>query len=80
MRCAGCRIELDVGDQFIQFTASEFFQREGKDAARELDDIFAGIMGSGKGDQIVYCEDCTQKADDGWLFDTVYGDESEEER
>ena len=40
-----------------------------------MDDLFADIMGSGHGDNIVYCEDCTQKTDDGWLLDTVYGDE-----
>jgi hypothetical protein len=34
------------------------------------------IMGSGHGDNIVYCQDCTQKTGDGWLEDTVYGDEA----
>lgn len=80
MKCAGCRAGLEVGDQFIQFTASEFFEREGKDTMPELDDVFSAVMGSGHGDQLVYCEDCTQKTDDGWLLDTVYGDEGDEER
>lgn len=75
MNCAGCHRELDVGDHYIQFTGSEWAEREGK-PLEGLDDIFAEIMGSNHGDKIVFCEDCTHTTDDGWKLDTVYGDES----
>lgn len=75
MNCAGCRRELDVGDQYIQFQASEWAEREGLEPLEGLDDVFAVVMGSSHGDKVVLCEDCTQKSDDGWLLDTVYGDE-----
>jgi hypothetical protein len=74
VNCAGCRREMEVGDQYIHFAASEFFERDGVKADPALDGLMAEIMG-GTGDQLVYCEDCTQKRDDGWLLDTVYGDE-----
>lgn len=76
MNCAGCRRKLDVGDQYIQFTASEWAERQGLPPLQGLDDLFSEIMGSDHGEKLVYCEDCTQKTDDGWLLDTVYGDES----
>jgi hypothetical protein len=75
MKCAGCHREMDVGDQFIQFTASEWAEREGLEPLPELDDVMALCMGSTNGAKLAYCEGCTQKADDGWLLDTVYGDE-----
>jgi hypothetical protein len=75
MRCAGCRRELDVGDQYIQFGANEYFERNNMTPLEGMDDIFAELMGSNHGDKLVYCEDCTEKTDDGWKLDTVYGDE-----
>lgn len=33
-------------------------------------------FGSGHGDKIVYCEDCTVKGGK-WMLDTVYGDEGD---
>lgn len=75
IRCAGCRRELEVGDQYIKFTASEFFEREGMGTREGIDGLFAEILGSNHGDNLVYCEDCTQSGDDGWMLDTVYGDE-----
>lgn len=71
MVCAGCRRELEVGDQYIEATASEFMGHD-KDG---LDDLMALVMGSGRGEQIVYCEDCTQPGGD-FMFNTVHGDES----
>lgn len=71
MKCAGCRRELEVGDQYIEGTASEFMGRE-DDCT---DDLMAMVMGSGRGEKIVYCEDCTQHGGD-FMFNTVYGEES----
>jgi hypothetical protein len=74
MNCAGCRRELDVGDQYIEDTASGFLGRPDNG----MDDLMAEILGSGKGDKIIYCEDCTEQVDDGrWKLHTVYGDEEE---
>jgi hypothetical protein len=71
MRCSGCRRDLEVGDQYIEDTASGFMDR----ADDGLDGLMAEIMGAGNG-KIVYCEDCTQ--DGGrYRFNTVYGDEDD---
>ena len=77
MKCAGCHRELEVGDRYIKFTMSEWSEREGIKVMPGLDDLFADILGSGHGDYIVHCEDCTEKTDDGWRQDFVYGDEDE---
>jgi hypothetical protein len=71
MRCSGCRRELDVGDHYIEDTASGFLGRE----ADGLDDLMAEVMG-GRSGKIIFCEDCTQDGGD-YLFETVYGDEEE---
>lgn len=75
MNCAGCHRTLEVGDRYIQFTHSEWAEREGKEPLEGMDDVLAQIMGSDYGDKIVYCEDCTVKSEDGWRSQMVYGDE-----
>lgn len=72
MRCAGCRRDLEIGDQFIEGTAGDFM---GQDVEPEIGGLMAEIMGSGNGEKIVYCEDCTQSGGD-FLLSTFYGDES----
>lgn len=79
MKCAGCGRSLEVGDRYIEFTMSEWAERKGDTALEGMDDLFAEIMGSGKGDMIVYCENCTEKSSDGWRDQMVYGDEEEVE-
>jgi hypothetical protein len=71
MRCAGCRSEIEVGDRYIEATASEFMGH----ADDGLDGLMAEILGSGNGDKLVYCEDCTEDGGQ-WHFETFYGDES----
>jgi hypothetical protein len=75
VNCAGCQRELEVGDRYIKFTASEWAEREGMKPLDGLDDVFADLMGSGFGKDIVFCDDCTESTDEGWMQDTVYGDE-----
>jgi hypothetical protein len=71
MICAGCRRELEVGDQYIKDTASGF--TGGGNSA--FDGLISEIMG-GTGGEIFFCEDCTTTTSDGkYLFETVYGDE-----
>jgi hypothetical protein len=74
VRCAGCSRELEVGDQYIEGTAGEFL---GQDVDEGVESLLASVLGSGRGDKIVYCEDCTQKGGD-FLLNTVYGDEDED--
>jgi hypothetical protein len=71
VRCAGCQNELEVGDQYIEATASEYLGTEDTG----LDGLMGEIFGSGAGAKIVYCEDCTE---DGGRFrlSTFYGDET----
>jgi hypothetical protein len=71
MKCAGCRRDLEVGDHYIEATASEFMGR----ADDGLNGLMADILGSGNGDKLVYCEDCTQDGGQ-WRMETFYGDES----
>lgn len=78
MRCAGCHKELEVGDRYIRFTASEWAGREGKEPNSGLDDVMAMVTGSGHGDKIVYCDDCTDTVEDGWHQDTYWGDEDDD--
>ncbi len=47
MTCAGCRRRLEVGDQFIQFTGSEFFERDGGHVVEGRIRGLAMVMGSG---------------------------------
>lgn len=75
MRCGECKCELDVGERYIKFTQTEWAERNGLQPIEGMDDIFAQMMGSDFGEQMVFCEDCTVKVDDGFLLDTVYGDE-----
>lgn len=71
MKCAGCGYVLEVGDAYLEATASEIMG--GSDA---LDGVLADILGSGNGEKLVYCEDCTEE---GGCFkmSTYYGDEDE---
>lgn len=71
MKCSGCRRELEVGDQYIEDTASGFMGHE----ADGLDDVMAQLLG-GTGGKIIYCKDCTQEGGD-YMFSTVYGDEAD---
>lgn len=77
MRCGECKRELEVGERYIKFTQTEWAERNGLKPLKGFDDLFAKIMGSDFGDQIVLCEACTVEADDGFRLDTVYGDEVE---
>lgn len=70
MKCAGCRRELEVGDQYIEATASEFMGQDDDG----LDDLMAMVMGSDRGNMVVYCEDCTKPGGD-FMLNTIYGDE-----
>ncbi len=73
LRCAGCNRELQVGDRYIEDSASGFMK---KDDGPELDDLMALVLG-GSGGKIRYCEDCTQDGGD-YFFETVYGDEADD--
>ena len=72
MTCAGCRRELEVGDHYIEGSASEFMGREDDG----MDDLMGMILGSGPANKIIYCEDCTQRGGD-FLLNTYYGDEED---
>jgi hypothetical protein len=69
---------MEVGDQYVEFTTSEFIQHAGGEADTGLDGLMADIFGSGHGDKLVYCEDCTRRSDNGWMLNTVYGDEGDD--
>jgi hypothetical protein len=67
MRCAGCQRELEVGDQFIEGSASDFLERE-------VDPAIGNLMADLFGGKIVYCEACTEPGGN-FMFSTYYGDE-----
>lgn len=81
MICAGCRRELEIGDQYIQGTAGDYLHQ---DVDPEIGSLLADILG-GNGaldgaanSKIIYCEDCTEPGGD-FRFSTYYGDEDDEE-
>jgi hypothetical protein len=70
-RCFGCQRELEVGDHYIEDTASGFAKQE---ATPETDALIADLFG-GQGSKVIFCEDCTTTGGD-YLFETYYGDEA----
>lgn len=72
MNCMGCHRTLEVGDRYIEDTASGFIDKERSD---DIDGLLSTVFG-GKDGKVFYCEDCTTEGGD-YLFETVYGDEGE---
>ena len=73
LSCAGCRREIEIGDDYIEDTPSGFMAALGDKAViPELDDVMASVLG-GAGTKIVYCEDCTEPGGD-YKFKTFHGD------
>jgi hypothetical protein len=70
MRCFDCKREIEVGDRYIEDTASGFI---GQETTPEVDGLIADIFG-GAGGKVVFCEDCTQVGGD-YMFETNYGEE-----
>lgn len=60
MKCVGCSKELEVGDRYIEGTASEFV---GGEHHPGTDLLVAELLG-GVGGKVVYCEDCTEEGGD----------------
>jgi hypothetical protein len=81
-RCAGCGRELEIGDQYIEGTASDYLGHEGDPG---IGGLLADIVGGSReldgrsGGKIIYCEPCTVPGGD-FRFSTYYGDEREVER
>jgi hypothetical protein len=70
VKCFGCQTPLEVGDHYIEDTASGFVGQENNAA---IDGLIADIFG-GTGGKVVFCEDCTQEGGD-YTFETYWGDE-----
>lgn len=73
MICAGCRRVLEVGDQYIEGSISEYM---GHDVKPDVGDIMHEVFGSGPAGKIIYCEDCTERGE-GFLLNTYYGDDDD---
>ena len=78
MKCCGCNRTLEVGDLYIEDTASGFMGKENPDESdTDADNLVAELLG-GVGGKVFFCEDCTDTESDGrYRFETVYGDEDE---
>jgi hypothetical protein len=75
LKCFGCSRTLEVGDRYIEDTASGFGEMENGSA--EVDGLIAELFG-GRDGKVVFCEDCTTHTPDGrYQFETVHGDEDE---
>lgn len=70
MKCNGCNKTLEVGDQYIEDTASGYLNDE-PDA--EFDSLVSEILGGTDG-KIFYCSDCTTPGGD-YILQTVLDDE-----
>jgi hypothetical protein len=53
VKCFGCQRNLEVGDLYIEDTASGFSDQ---DANVEVDGLIAELFG-GHGDKVIFCED-----------------------
>lgn len=79
-RCADCRRRLEVGDRYIEGTASDYIE---KDVEPEIASLMADILGGddsldgSTGGRIIHCVDCT-KPGGKFVLKTYYGDEDEE--
>lgn len=73
MLCAGCKREIEIGDHYIEDTVSGFMKG---DTDSKFDNLVSEILG-GSGGKIIYCEECTKEGGD-YLFETFYGEESDE--
>lgn len=70
MKCFGCQCEIEIGDRYIEDTASGFINQDSKP---EIDGLIADLFG-GAGGKVVFCEDCTVEGGD-YMAETYYGDE-----
>lgn len=73
LRCCGCRREIEIGDRYIEDTASGFI---GSASTPEVDGLISEIMGGPAG-RVVFCDDCTVEGGD-YMFETYYGDEDDD--
>ncbi len=69
MKCFDCKREIEIGDRYIEDTASGY---AGTEANPEVDGLIADIFGGAAG-KVVFCEDCTVEGGD-YMFETNYGD------
>jgi len=80
MRCADCGCDLEVGDHYIEGTASDYLHQK---VDPEAESLMADIMGGHReldgasGGKIIFCEDCTRPGGD-FRLETYYGDEDED--
>lgn len=75
MICGDCGRQLEVGDQYIEDTASGFAKLPADPLIDGLiADIFGGdaTLSGGAGGKIIFCEDCTEPGGD-YRFNTYYG-------
>lgn len=72
MICAGCQRELQVGDRYIEDTASGFLKTDGEGEA--VTDYLIGMVLGGGESKLRYCEACTQPGGD-YMFETFYGED-----
>ena len=70
MNCGGCKRELNPGDRYIRDTPSGFIDQPS--LGPELEGLMAEIF-CGKGDEIVFCEDCTEPGGK-YAYETYIGD------
>lgn len=79
MICADCKRELEIGDQYIEDTASGYV---GAEADPTIDGLIADIFGGddtlsgGAGGKVIFCEECTVPGGD-YRFITYYGDDDD---
>jgi hypothetical protein len=75
--CAGCKRELEIGDQYIEGTVGDYLGQEvDPEIGSVIADIFGGhgALDGSAGGKLIYCEDCTVHGGD-FLLNTYYGDE-----
>jgi hypothetical protein len=69
VKCFGCQREIEIGDRYIEDSASGFL---GKPQGGEADGILADIFGDKDG-KVVFCEDCTVPGGE-YMAETYWGE------
>jgi hypothetical protein len=75
MKCFSCNNEIEVGDRYIEDTASGFLRTE---QSPEVDAVIAELFSGRMDGKVVFCDECTTEGGD-YNPQVYYGDDDDED-